>query len=266
MPASPRPPGRPRQQDTATGSRVVERALDALQTLAEAEGLTLSELAGRLDLAASTTHRLLTSLAARRMAETDPQTGAWHVGPGAFRLGAAFLRRGGLGERARPILRALAAETGETAALAVADGDRALIVAQAESRQLARVSLPEGTRLPLHTSALGKALIAHLPLARVEALLGAGPLPALTPASLTDQGDLTADLATIRQVGAAFEYGETAPQIHALAAPVFGGLGEPVAALALTGPETRLTRAALNALAPRITAAAQDLARALGGT
>ncbi|PZO67304.1 MAG: IclR family transcriptional regulator [Paracoccus denitrificans] len=261
--STPRPTGRPRQSDRAAGSKVVDRALDALVALAAQDGVTLTALAAALQLAPSTTHRLLASLASRRLAEVDDATGQWTVGPGAYRLGAAFLRKSPLAERAAPMLRQLAQTSGETAILAVADGDGALIVAQAEPASAARAALPQGTRLPMHTSAVGKALICHLPLARVEALLGSD-LPALTPASLTDQGALTADLATIRQVGAAFEAGETDPHVNSIAAPVFGGGGDPVAAVGLAGPAARLTQARMNQLGAELRQVADDLGRALG--
>lgn len=244
----------------------MDRALGLLDELAAAEGLTLSDLAARLGLAVSTTHRLLAALAQRRMAETDAATGRWFVGPGAFRLGAAFLRRAGLAERAGPILRDLVSTSGETAALAVADGDGALIVAEAPGVSQLRAVLTPGTRLPLHASALGKALIAHLPLGRVETLLGRGAAEALTPATLTDQGALTADLATIRHAGFALDRQEGAAGLVAVAAPVFGGLGEPVAALGLSGPAARLTPGWLNDTGgPAVAAAAAALGRALGG-
>lgn len=267
-PTGPQPsrrPGRPRRADAPAGARVVDRALDALAALAEAEGLTLSQLAARLGLPVSTMHRLLVPLAARRLAEADPGTGLWTVGPGAFRLGAAFLRRGGLADRAQPHLRALAAASGETAALAVPDGDGALVVAQVESPAALRVCLPPGTRLALHASAAGKALIAHLPLERARDLLGRGPLPALTARTMTDQGELTADLATLRHRGVLTDLGESAEGQAALAAPVFSGIGDPVAALTLAGPAARLDLARIDALAPLLARAARTLGTALGG-
>src|SRR5699024_8999125 len=98
---------KPAEPDT---SRVVARAADVLLALADADGLTRAELAARLGLPATTVLRLLTTLAARRLTEMDPATQRWSVGPAAFRLGAAFLRRGSLGQRAAPILRGLAAD------------------------------------------------------------------------------------------------------------------------------------------------------------
>ena len=258
--------GRPRSAEARPGgSAAVDRALAVLDTLAAADGLTLSDLARRLQLAPSTTHRLLTALAARRLAEVDPATQGWAIGPAAVRLGAAFLRRGGLAERARPILDRLAADSGETAALVVPDGETALVVAEAPGPAGLRVVLPPGTRLPLHASAGGKALIAHLPLARVRSLLGRGALPRLTERTLTDQGELTADLATLRHAGWLSERDECAPGQSALAAPVFGGLDDPVAALLIAAPTLRLDAVALAALGPVVAAAAAELGAAVGG-
>lgn len=257
--------GRPAREGPAAGSPAVDRALMLLETLAEGDGLSLSELGRRLGLAPSTVHRLLGALAARRLAEVDPVTQLWGVGPGAFRLGAAFLRRGGLAERARPVLAHLAETSGETAVLAVADGDSALVVAEVPGASSLRAVLPPGTRLSYHATAPGKALIAHLPLAQVRALLGRAPLPALTGRSITDQGELTADLATLRHGGWLAERGESAVGQNGIAAPVFGGAGDPVAALGLAGPSARLDDAALAALGAQLAEAAADLGAALGG-
>lgn len=257
--------GRPLREGPAAGSPAVDRALMLLETLAEGDGLTLSELGRRLGLAPSTVHRLLAALAARRLAEADPATQLWGVGPGAFRLGAAFLRRGGLADRARPVLARLAEASGETAVLAVADGDAALVVAEMPGASSLRAVLPPGTRLPYHATAPGKALIAHLPLAQVRALLGRAPLPALTPRTLTDQGELTADLATLRHGGWLAERSESATGQNGIAAPVFGGAGDPVAALGLAGPAARMDDAALAALGPQLAEAAATLGAALGG-
>ena len=261
----PAPSARPAREGPAAALPALGRALLLLDLLAEGDGLTPSDLGRRLGLAPSTVHRLLGALAARRLAEADPLTQLWGIGPGAFRLGAAFLRRGGLADRARPVLARLAEASGETAVLAVADGESALVVAEAPGASSLRAVLPPGTRLPYHASAAGKALIAHLPLSQVRALLGRAPLPALTPRSLTDQGELTADLATLRHGGWLTERGESALGQNGIAAPVFGGTGEPVAALGLAGPAARLDDAALAALGGRVTQAARALGAALGG-
>lgn len=250
----------------ATGAGgAVDRALAILDALAAQDGLTLSDLARALGLAPSTTHRLLGTLAARRLAQVDPATQGWSVGPAAVRLGAAFLRRGGLAERARPLLDRLAADSGETAVLVVPEGDAALVVAEAAGAAGLRVVLPAGSRLPYHASAAGKALIAHLPLDRVQTLLGGGALAALTGRTLTDQGALTADLATLRHTGWLHEQDEMAEGQSAIAAPVFGGLDDPVAALSVAGPSLRLDAAALSALGPMVNDAARRLGAALGG-
>ena len=118
----------------------------------------------------------------------------------------------------------------------MADGDAAMVVGQSSPAHPVRADLPDGARLPLHATAAGKALIAHLPLQRVQALLGRGAFPLHTDATLTDQGELTADLATLRHGGWLAERSESATGQNGIAAPVFGGAGDPVAALGLLNP------------------------------
>ena len=82
---------------------------------------------------------------------------------------------------------------------------------------------------------------------------------------MTDQGELTADLATLRHRGVLTDLGESADGQAALAAPVFSGIGDPVAALTLAGPAARLDLARIDALAPLLAQAARTLGTALGG-
>ena len=89
--------GRPRSAPEAAGTiQALDRALDILDLLAAHPGLTLSEVAERMDQSPSTVHRVLHTLAARGVAESDPATQAWHIGPATFRLGSAFMRRSGI--------------------------------------------------------------------------------------------------------------------------------------------------------------------------
>ena len=136
--------GRPRSAKDQGGTvQVLDRALDMLDLLATHPGLTLSEVADRIGQPPSTVHRLLHSLAARGMVESDPATQAWNIGPATFRLGSAFMRRSGIVERARPILQALMKHTGETANLGILNGDAVLFVSQAETHETIRAFFPQ---------------------------------------------------------------------------------------------------------------------------
>lgn len=249
MPQPPRRPGRPPKNPPPKGAprppatvQAVDRALDMLDAIAAAgaPGLTLSEVATRAGQPVSTTHRLLSALAARGMAETDPATQVWHIGPQAFRLGAAFLRRGGLVERAGPILRRLMQATSETANLGVRDGDAVLILAQAETPRPIRALFPPGSRLPLAASGMGRALTAW------------------------DGGDAP-ELAETRNRGFALDREEVEPGMRCVAAPVVDADGRAVAAISISSPTHRVGPEHLNTLGAAVAEAARQLSEAIGG-
>ncbi|TNH40136.1 HTH-type transcriptional regulator BhcR [Paracoccus haeundaensis] len=255
--------GRPRKTlpDAPGTVQSLDRALDLLDLLAAHPGLTLSEVADRSAQPPSTVHRVLHTLAARGMAESDPATQAWNIGPQAFRLGSAFMRRSGLVERARPIMRALMEHTGETANLGILQGDSVLFLSQVETSETIRAFFPPGTRSPLHASGIGKALLAFRP-GSVAAL---GPLARFTDTTLTDPAALEADLARIRHRGFSFDDEERSRGMRCIAAPVFDLSGEAIAGISVSGPTHRIGAEHVKTLGAMVAAAAANLSDALGG-
>ena len=267
MPPPPRKRGRPRQSDdTPATIQALDRALDVLDLLAGETGLTLSDVAERLGQSPSTVHRLLHTLGARGMAESDPVTQVWAIGPQAFRLGSAFMRRSGLVERARPILRTLMEHTTETANLGILQGETVMFVAQAETQEMIRAFFPPGARAPLHASGIGKALLAFGRPGTVEAYLAAGPLRRFTDRTLTTPEALAADLARIRHRGFAFDDEERNRGMRCIAAPVHDFTGEAVAGISVSGPAHRIGHEHVKTLGATVLAAAQDLSLALGAS
>ena len=265
----PRKRGRPRgtgstQTDDRGGVRALDRALDLLDLLAEGQGLTLSEIAVRMGLAPSTVHRVLTTLAARSVVESDPLTQAWHVGPTAFRHGTAFMRRSGLIDRSRPLLRRLMEFTGETANLGIRNGDAVLFIGQVETHETIRAFFPPGTRSPLHCSGIGKALLAY---ARPEALrsfMQEADLTHFTAATLSNPEALKDDLAQIRQRGYSVDNEERTIGMRCIAAPVFDMLGDAVAGISVSGPVHRMTDARVEVFGAEIVRAARELSLSEG--
>ncbi|SNR63343.1 IclR family transcriptional regulator [Paracoccus sediminis] len=258
--------GRPRSAKDQGGTvQVLDRALDMLDLLAAHPGLTLSEVADRMDQSPSTVHRLLHSLAARGMVESDPATQAWNIGPATFRLGSAFMRRSGIVERARPILRALMEHTGETANLGILNGDAVLFVSQAETHETIRAFFPPGTRSPLHASGIGKALLAF---GRPEVLRGYldGPgLKRFTDKTQVTVDALAQDMARIRARGFSFDDEERTRGMRCIAAPVFDMSGEAIAGVSVSGPSHRIGHEHVKTLGAVVAAAAAELSAAMGG-
>ncbi|WP_405405948.1 HTH-type transcriptional regulator BhcR [Paracoccus sp. Ld10] len=255
--------GRPRKTlpDAPGTVQSLDRALDLLDLLAAHPGLTLSEVSERSAQPPSTVHRVLHTLAARGMAESDPATQAWNIGPQAFRLGSAFMRRSGLVERARPIMRALMEHTGETANLGILQGDSVLFLSQVETSETIRAFFPPGTRSPLHASGIGKALLAFRP----DSVRLLGPLARFTDTTLTDPTALEADLARIRHRGFSFDDEERSRGMRCIAAPVFDLSGEAIAGISVSGPTHRIGAEHVKTLGAVVAAAAASLSDALGG-
>ena len=254
-----RPRGRAAGSEDSGGVRALDRALDILDVIAAGGGLTLSEIAARLGLAPSTVHRVLVTLAARGVAESDGATQTWHVGPTAFRHGSAFMRRSGLVERARPVLRRLMEATGETANLGILQGDAVLFLSQAETHETIRAFFPPGTRSALHASGIGKALLAHMRGPDLRALLQDMRLERFTPMTLTAPEALMADLALTRARGFSLDNEERSPGMRCIAAPIFDLAGEAAAGISVSGPLSRMEDARIAGIAQTVISAAREL-------
>jgi IclR family acetate operon transcriptional repressor len=264
-PAGKRTRGRPRGgAEGGGGVQSLERALGLLSTLAGREAATLSELARATGLPASSAHRLLSTLQAARYADFDERTNEWSVGVEAFRAGAAFLRRARVTDAARAEMRALVDATGETANVAVPDGGEVVFVSQVETAHPIRAFFGPGARAPMHASGIGKALLSAMPRAQAERRLPRGPLPAYTPATLTDARALFQDLDLAAARGWALDDEERNPGMRCVAAAILDAFGEPVAGLSISGPTARLDAEAIARAGPLVARAARRVSEAIG--
>lgn len=230
----------------------VGRAADLLAAMADGGWHALGALAAASGLAKGTTHNLIGALADTGLVEHD-------AGRGAYRLGLAFLAYGRAVERRldllpmlRPLLLRLSAETGETVNLAIPRPTDVLIVESLEgTRHGVRVSSYAGTAAAYHSTACGRALLAHRPEAERRALYALGPLTAATRATVTDPRRLERLLAECRARGWAEEREENEPGACCVAAPVLGP-GGAVAAISVAGPEARMDAATTARLGPML--------------
>jgi IclR family acetate operon transcriptional repressor len=237
-----------------------------LEEVARADhGAALTELAARAGLAPSTAHRLLKSLEAARFVAHDGERGLWFVGVKAFNVGAAFLRARDFVALARPAMRALMEESGESVNLAGLEEGEIIFLAQVECRQMMRALTRPGGTAPLHASGVGKALLAALTPAEAVHLLGARPLAAYTAHTLTQPERLMADLAAARARGYAIDDEEFAPGLRCVAAAIHDETGRPVAALSLSGPSVRITDARVAELGRLVADQARRITEAIGG-
>ncbi len=267
-PAPRRARGRPRDWDDKTAQNTIkslDRAMEVFEFLSEAQGKSLTGIATEMGQSPATVYRILVTLETRGLVEFDLQDQVWHIGPRAFVIGSRFLRRTGLVERARPILRKLMAETGETANLGIEQDGNVLFVSQVETQASIRAFFPPGTLSQMHASGIGKALLAQMDEDRLGRLLKGQTLEVFTEFTITDHDRLRADLATARAAGFAIDGEERNLGMRCIASPVFDSNQEAVAGISVSGPTSRVGPAHIEGLSHHVKNAALALSHAIGG-
>lgn len=243
------------------------RALGILNTLAgTGEGMTLTDISQIVGLAPSTAHRLLTTLEAERFVRFDAQESLWQVGVQAFMVGNAFARNRDIVAIARPYLRRLMEESGETANLYLAVDGEAICMAQVECRQMMRAIARPGGRVLMHCSGVGKALLALASEEELAQILRRHGLPRTTESTLDTPKKLRENLAQIRARGWALDDEEHAIGMRCVAAAILDEVGVAVAAISLSGPAARITDERIPELGQQVRQIANELIRAIGGT
>lgn len=260
---------RSRPAKSAPGSDQVQslvRALALLNRVAEAqgEGATLTELAQQVGLPASTAHRLLTTLEQERYVRFDHEGRSWSVGVQAFKTGCAFTKSRSLGALARPHMRLLMENAGETVNVAVEDEGEAVYLAQVECRQMMRAFARPGSRAPLHASAVGKAMLSTMSDKTLSHILHQRGMPRLTPKTITTPSTLRAELERVRASGYAVDDEEHAVGLRCIAAPIFDETGEAIAAISASGPMARIVEERVASLGALVLEAASAISSEMG--
>ena len=244
----------------------IDRAAGILKALASGpQRLGVSELADRLGLARPTVHGLLQTLMAHGFVEQDKDSEKYQLGPGLLQLGYSYLDLNEL--RARSIVYAdrLATRTNAAVRVGVMHGSSVVVVHHVFRPDASLQILEVGSQLPLHASALGKALLAFLPPHDVDEVL-ASPLPRMTKRTLT-AGALRTELATIREQGYAVERDEAILGESSAAAPIFGHGPYAVGAIGAVGATEQLFPKSLSrGVATAVIEAARGVSRELGAS
>lgn len=242
------------------------RALRLLQEVADAgDGITLTEVANRVGLPVSSAHRLLSTLQQEGFVRFDGERTLWFVGVKAFSVGNAFLRARDLVQVARPYMRGLMEQCDETVNLAVEDSGQIIYLAQIECRQMMRALASPGARVPMHSSAVGKVLLAFASTPGRDAMLERLRLERFTANTITGRDRLLSSLGKIREQGYAFDDEEHAIGLRCVAAPIFNETRDVIAAISLSGPAARVTDRRFKELAGLVQRAARVITRDFGG-
>jgi IclR family acetate operon transcriptional repressor len=249
-----------------SGLSSVDNALWLLQLIGERQALRVAEAADLLGVARSTAHRLLSALRRRDFVMQDRPNGAYRPGPALNAIGMAAISKIDVRRVARPVLEELREQTQETASLAVLEGAAVRFVDCIESPRSLRVGNRTGIVRQAHASAVGKAMLAELPMNELLRRYPAEELPTGTVAAVTTRTALLAELQEIRDQGYALNWEESADGVSAVAVALRDPSGAPVASIGIAAPSSRTgSLEGTRTLAPFVVAAGQGLQERLHG-
>ncbi|MBO8191522.1 IclR family transcriptional regulator [Streptomyces oryzae] len=242
----------------------LERGLAILELLSTERSLSAAQVAERLDLSRSATYRILGTL--RQHGYVDWQGNADDIvlGQRTVTLGMAALSGFDPFLAAQAHLRDLSRELSEAALMAVRDGDQMVYIAHEDvTDHSIAVRRLLGVRRDLHSTSLGKAYLAALPLDEADALVDRIPLPAYTPTTLTDPARLRAELDETRARGFSIDDSENEPDVLCFGAPIRDERGWPLCAISVAGPRERML-GKQDMAAQRVAEVALAISRRLG--
>lgn len=247
------------------GAQVVDRVVDILEAFTRlGPELGVSDISRALGLKKATTHRLLASLRRRGIVAQDAATRRYRLGMKLWELGQMATTQVDWLERVRPHLQQLTDRVGETTHLAVLNDGQVLYVDKVESTRSLRMPSQVGRRLPAHCTGVGKALIAFLPEEVVRGMVARRGLPGFTRNTITDPGELEAELARIRERGYSVDNEEIEEGLVCLGAPVRDHTSHVVAAVSMAGPSSRVRPETIESHARAVVEIAQAMSAALG--
>src|SRR4051812_23239480 len=225
-----------RRRGGASMIQSVDRAVRVLLALQGERRLGIADLALRLELAPSTVHGIVKTLAAHHLVVQDVGSGRYQLGPAVLRLGNVYLDSLELRSRVVAWSEELARRSEMAVRTGVLAGDDVVIIHHEPRPDGSRQMHETGIVIPAHASALGKAQLAFLP-AEAEAVL-ASAHRSMTGETITDADELREQLAVIARTALAEENDEAVLGESSVAAPIFGAFGTAIGAIAVVLPTT----------------------------
>lgn len=218
-----------------------ERIYEFVTFVSENPGSTVSEIATSLDFPTSTVHDHISTL--EELGYLACRQNRYYLGTEFLRLGEKSRQQFPVYEPGRPQVQRLADETSELANLFVEEQREAVIICTAEGDGAAEIDIDPvcpGTRIELHSSAPGKAILAHLDRDSTERYVERVDMEPKTQETITDEASLLEELETIREQGYATDFSEHVVGMRGLASPIVDRVGTLQGVLSLYGPAHRM--------------------------
>lgn len=224
--------------DDRTHVKTVRTAFQILRVLKSLDGATMTEVAEALDLPKSSTYNHLQTLEYEGYVVKNGQT--YEIGLHLLDLGAFARQKQTLYDVAQPELETVAKETGEQVNLLVEENGRGIFLLRERGENAVNLDSYAGQSVHLHTTALGKTILAHLPSERCDEIVDRYGLPEKTENTITDRGTLEEELEEIRSDGVAYDMEERVRGLHCVAIPLFSD-DSISGAISVSGPNSRMS-------------------------
>ncbi len=253
------------QTNSSTSSSLL-KGLRILEVLASREqAMTLSEISQHLKINKTSVFRFLNALVQSRYVVVDRHTKRYSLGFKALDLGFHMLSSLDLPRIAEPHLVQLSRSCGEAANLGVLDGTEVVFVGRVAANHPLAANFPIGTRMPVHCTSMGKAMLAHLPWETATHLLALSNLNRVTENTLTTLAQLEAEMVRIRAQGYAVNDQEAVRGLRSVAAPILRGFGDVAGAVNVSAPVIRVSIKHLTELfVPMVMQTAREISGRLG--
>lgn len=216
----------------------VQTSLQITKGLEKLQRATVTELADHLDIPKTTVFNHLKTLESEEFVVNDGNF--YTLGLQYLEIGEYSRLQHELFEHAKPEAVNLAQKTGEVSGISMEEYGQNVFLFITEGENAVRIDTRTGMRVYLHTLALGKAILAYTPDERVDEIVDRYGLPAMTPNTITNREELYDELADIREAGIAFDDEERAKGLRTVAAPVLTDNDEPLGAISVAAPTSRM--------------------------
>lgn len=247
----------------ASALNSVDRAVAVLEALQVSPGASLAEVARSTGLSEPTTLRYLSALRDHRFVTRDPYTGAYQLGIKLFELGHRALGEPDPRDVARPYLRALRDEFGETAEMAVHEEGRLVVIEVEQALHDVAKGATVGEPDHWHSTSLGKSILAELDEPAARTILAGAKLTRFTSRTMVDPDEVLVSLRKIRAAGYAIDDEESEVGLRCIGAAVNDAFDEPRFAISLSGPTYRMTLDSVSRIAKAVRETAAEISRAL---
>jgi DNA-binding IclR family transcriptional regulator len=242
----------------------VERALNILESVAERpNGLSNSEISRKLAIPKSSASYILRTLERRGYLRREGQTGRYRLGLKILSLGRDAQSNLDIRDVAVPFMRSLVERVHLTAHLAVLDQGEAVYIEKIEAPGFFKVNTWVGRRMYLHSTSVGKALLAWLPKQEVDTIVRQQGMKKRTPKTIHSVSRLLADLELVRERGYARDDEENSTGARCLGAPIVDAAGNVTAALGVSGTLTQVDEENVSRIAEALKETARRISRQL---